>query len=77
MAKNKQSIRKPAAAKQSPISEQEQTQEQQAEKGYAGSSDYATGQVQSSAPDQASNERLREDRVRQRNSDVVTGEDDE
>lgn len=59
-----------------PVQKKGQTQEPAVEKGYAGSGDYATGKVQSD-PSQATNEQLREDRVRQRQSDVVTGEDDE
>lgn len=63
MAKAKKTV-----APKAPDSEQEQVQERQAEKGYAGSQDYQTGKVTSSDPAQATPERLKEDRERQRGS---------
>jgi hypothetical protein len=50
--------------------------ETQVDKGYSGSADHQTGQVQSD-PSQATPERLREDRLRQRGSDIETGENEE
>jgi hypothetical protein len=50
--------------------------EPQVDKGYSGSADHQTGQVQSD-PSQATPERLREDRLRQRGLDTETGADEE
>jgi hypothetical protein len=60
MAKNtKRSTKQPAT-------EQDKVQQDQGEKGYAGSQDYQTGKVSSSDPAQATDEQIKEDRARQR-----------
>lgn len=60
--------KKRVTVKKQPVSEQDQVQDQQIEKGYAGSQDYQTGKVSSSDPAQATAEQLKRDRERQRGS---------
>lgn len=49
-----------------PATEQDKVQQDQDEKGYAGSQDYQTGKVTSSDPAQATDEQIKQDRARQR-----------